>query len=117
MRMAIVAEVFLFIAEDGIRDRSVTEVQTCALLISSRRRHTRLVSDWSSDVCSSDLLPDGERHEKVTGDKSRQSHVPSLPEFDGARRPQRGIEIQRQAQAEEHAQTNLQLRVTQEAKI
>src|SRR5262249_59377855 len=24
---------------------------------SSRRRHTRLVSDWSSDVCSSDLLP------------------------------------------------------------
>src|SRR5438093_3788489 len=22
---------------------------------SSRRRHTRLVSDWSSDVCSSDL--------------------------------------------------------------
>src|SRR5262249_40999333 len=25
---------------------------------SSRRRHTRLVSDWSSDVCSSDLLVD-----------------------------------------------------------
>src|SRR5258706_5032474 len=24
---------------------------------SSRRRHTILVSDWSSDVCSSDLLP------------------------------------------------------------
>src|SRR5438046_8107801 len=23
----------------------------------SRRRHTKLVSDWSSDVCSSDLLP------------------------------------------------------------
>src|SRR5258706_6752802 len=42
-------------AEDGIRDWSVTGVQTCALPISSRRRHTRLVSDWSSDVCSSDL--------------------------------------------------------------
>src|SRR5437016_8361379 len=27
---------------------------------SSRRRHTRLVSDWSSDVCSSDLLIDVE---------------------------------------------------------
>src|SRR5262249_57147163 len=26
----------------------------CAF-VSSRRRHTRLVSDWSSDVCSSDL--------------------------------------------------------------
>src|SRR5258706_2926892 len=25
---------------------------------SSRRRHTRLVSDWSSDVCSSDLYLD-----------------------------------------------------------
>src|SRR5438093_7945114 len=25
---------------------------------SSRRRHTRLVSDWSSDVCSSDLERD-----------------------------------------------------------
>src|SRR5258706_2871503 len=46
---------FRFQAEDGIRDWSVTGVQTCALPISSRRRHTRLVSDWSSDVCSSDL--------------------------------------------------------------
>src|SRR5437016_9430853 len=26
---------------------------------SSRRRHTRLVSDWSSDVCSSDLTTAG----------------------------------------------------------
>src|SRR5438093_2849128 len=26
---------------------------------SSRRRHTRLVSDWSSDVCSSDLVDFG----------------------------------------------------------
>src|SRR5436853_3766735 len=26
---------------------------------SSRRRHTRCLSDWSSDVCSSDLLPGG----------------------------------------------------------
>src|ERR1035438_10649717 len=36
----------------------VTGVQTCALPIfffSSRRRHTRCLSDWSSDVCSSDL--------------------------------------------------------------
>src|SRR5690242_21503300 len=24
---------------------------------SSRRRHTRLTCDWSSDVCSSDLVP------------------------------------------------------------
>src|SRR5215467_6550332 len=25
---------------------------------SSRRRHTRLQGDWSSDVCSSDLIPE-----------------------------------------------------------
>src|SRR5262249_57302986 len=29
----------------------------CLFFFSSRRRHTRLVSDWSSDVCSSDLQP------------------------------------------------------------
>src|SRR5579864_2420708 len=28
---------------------------------SSRRRHTRLTCDWSSDVCSSDLLAAAER--------------------------------------------------------
>src|SRR5437588_3749900 len=35
----------------------------CAFFFSSRRRHTRSLCDWSSDVCSSDLrnatLPDG----------------------------------------------------------
>src|SRR5258706_3358196 len=46
---------FCFQAEDGIRYWSVTGVQTCVFFFSSRRRHTRLVSDWSSDVCSSDL--------------------------------------------------------------
>src|SRR5207253_7829182 len=29
--------------------------------ISSRRRHTRWPRDWSSDVCSSDLVRDGSR--------------------------------------------------------
>src|SRR5258707_4042006 len=47
--------VFFFQAEVGIRYIGVTGVQTCALLISSRRRHTRYWRDWSSDVCSSDL--------------------------------------------------------------
>src|SRR5437762_10215122 len=30
----------------------------CNFFFSSRRRHTRYIGDWSSDVCSSDL-PDG----------------------------------------------------------
>src|SRR3989440_2164770 len=47
---------FFFQAEDGIRDLIVTGVQTCAFFFSSRRRHTRSDRDWSSDVCSSDLL-------------------------------------------------------------
>src|SRR5256885_3563514 len=30
---------------------------TVLFFFSSRRRHTRLQGDWSSDVCSSDLVP------------------------------------------------------------
>src|SRR5207249_8463858 len=36
---AYVANFFFFQAEDGIRDRNVTGVQTCALPISGRRHH------------------------------------------------------------------------------
>src|SRR5260370_5937862 len=54
-RKMTLIDIFFFQAEDGIRDSSVTGVQTCALPISSRRRHTRFKCDWSSDVCSSDL--------------------------------------------------------------
>src|SRR5262249_57034202 len=39
-------------------DRLTLDVGYVHILLfffSSRRRHTRLVSDWSSDVCSSDL--------------------------------------------------------------
>src|SRR5438128_6207915 len=32
----------------------------CCFFFSSRRRHTRCYRDWSSDVCSSDLLGAGE---------------------------------------------------------
>src|SRR2546429_1948559 len=42
---------------------------------SSRRRHTRCSRDWSSDVCSSDLLPNGADavvpQENVTADGER----------------------------------------------
>src|SRR5262245_62217538 len=37
-------------------------VQFC-FFFSSRRRHTRCLSDWSSDVCSSDLRDDEEDHD------------------------------------------------------
>src|SRR5688500_3928271 len=32
-------------------------MSVCRWELSSRRRHTRLQGDWSSDVCSSDLYP------------------------------------------------------------
>src|SRR5256885_8999072 len=39
------------------RLRSVwSTIRWCCFFFSSRRRHTRLQGDWSSDVCSSDLI-------------------------------------------------------------
>src|SRR5260221_5186618 len=35
---------------------SVVTLDTFCFFFSSRRRHTRSLCDWSSDVCSSDLL-------------------------------------------------------------
>src|SRR5205807_7716279 len=37
----------------------LSEVDSDVFFFSSRRRHTRLQGDWSSDVCSSDLFEDG----------------------------------------------------------
>src|SRR5882724_3984172 len=38
----------------------VLYINSCFFFFSSRRRHTRCLSDWSSDVCSSDLKdPEG----------------------------------------------------------
>src|SRR6266542_3826942 len=70
---------------------------------SSRRRHTRCYRDWSSDVCSSDLLrlPGGsqaKRHfrvEKIPGDPTH-TRIKTLPEDDrrdGLRRMLGGAEF------------------------
>src|SRR5256885_3058639 len=37
--------------------RMPNEATHLFFFFSSRRRHTRLQGDWSSDVCSSDLMP------------------------------------------------------------
>src|SRR5256885_4999938 len=39
----------------GLRERPASEAHLILFFFSSRRRHTRLQGDWSSDVCSSDL--------------------------------------------------------------
>src|SRR3989337_1291980 len=38
----------------------MTSVWRALCFFSSRRRHTRCYRDWSSDVCSSDLMPSSE---------------------------------------------------------
>src|SRR5258705_9421012 len=43
-------------SEDGIGDAYVVRVRSFFFFFSSRRRHTRCLSDWNSDVCSSDLV-------------------------------------------------------------
>src|SRR2546421_7954609 len=43
-------------AEEGIGDLLCSGVYPCVFFFSSRRRHTRSDRDWSSDVCSSDLV-------------------------------------------------------------
>src|SRR5256885_10394568 len=39
----------------------------CMFFFSSRRRHTRLQGDWSSDVCSSDLVTILEKQNRLGG--------------------------------------------------
>src|SRR5437763_6914232 len=47
---------------------------SCFFFFSSRRRHTRYIGDWSSDVCSSDLLP------RNVADHEAQPFTPQIEE-------------------------------------
>src|SRR2546427_5400392 len=44
---------------------------------SSRRRHTRFDCDWSSDVCSSDLLDAARRYAQIAPAAPHAQHMPS----------------------------------------
>src|SRR2546430_7945609 len=46
---------------------------------SSRRRHTRFDCDWSSDVCSSDLVPGSEAHKTAFCRMLLDTHNPYKP--------------------------------------
>src|SRR5262249_57674560 len=58
-------------------------VGSCSdLCFSSRRRHTRLVSDWSSDVCSSDLrceFGQNDSQQRSYPDRTKQQADPPTP--------------------------------------
>src|SRR5205085_6608722 len=52
----------------GASRRRLRVVSSCvfhSFFFSSRRRHTRFDCDWSSDVCSSDLIPSAEVSERL----------------------------------------------------
>src|SRR5690625_7025855 len=52
---------------------------------SSRRRHTRWPRDWSSDVCSSDLIDaDVERAKRVAADLGTVAYASTEELLDGA---------------------------------
>src|SRR2546426_4923128 len=53
---------------------------------SSRRRHTRLQGDWSSDVCSSDLAADGGPHVGAGSGPGQPPHDESLDTLDNERK-------------------------------
>src|SRR5260370_13452924 len=55
-----------------------------SFFFSSRRRHTRFKCDWSSDVCSSDLIFASEGRSARRKNAASQQHVagPSLPPVD-----------------------------------
>src|SRR5438093_10674347 len=65
------------------------EIVPC-FFFSSRRRHTRLVSDWSSDVCSSDLL-----HRRLSRRDGSRIQPPAGFCARSADRPRRLLRLQR----------------------
>src|SRR5256885_3337225 len=72
----------------------VAGFETCDVLsfffFSSRRRHTRLQGDWSSDVCSSDLVD-----LFVTSDVSEKLKFLSEVVFEAGRDNSFGVDIER----------------------
>src|SRR5215212_9805467 len=64
-------------------------IQLVVFFISSRRRHTRCLRDWSSDVCSSDLTRRGNGGARE-GAAGRPAAGPA-----GARRPAASTEERR----------------------
>src|SRR5437868_15338715 len=69
-------------------------VFVCFFFFSSRRRHTRSKRDWSSDVCSSDLLLIGEGWVTASPSRVRRPHTmrPTETAVRGARqKPGHGL--------------------------
>src|SRR5437899_8739376 len=76
---------------DALERAAGRGARVCVLFVfffSSRRRHTRCLSDWSSDVCSSDLGADRDR-----ADRTRR-HAPPLIALGARVRRVRGMSLE-----------------------
>src|ERR1035441_10950038 len=60
----------------GFHRGAVGSIELVSFFFSSRRRHTRFLSDWSSDVCSSDLVT-----VKLPPLRDRLEDIPHLARF------------------------------------
>src|SRR5437762_14390317 len=63
----------------------------CFFFFSSRRRHTRYIGDWSSDVCSSDLDGDGDADRQEVH-RNAAAHRSGTEDADPVDRDQRSEE-------------------------
>src|SRR2546430_11633535 len=83
-----------------------------AFLFSSRRRHTRFDCDWSSDVCSSDLLINGGPGADIAPAYLRGNHEHTRRPFD----TRSGLERSEEHTSELQSQSNLVCRLLLEKK-
>src|SRR5256885_10171865 len=67
----------LLCADDEEDIRTILEL-ALAVFFSSRRRHTRLQGDWSSDVCSSDLQSEQSARPKHAPRPAERPHLPEV---------------------------------------
>src|SRR2546430_2792453 len=90
--------------------RTCLHRKSFVFFFSSRRRHTRFDCDWSSDVCSSDLLPGG-RRSTSTDDRCASPRAPSI-----ARRRKASSARSEEHTSELQSQSNLVCRLLLEKK-
>src|SRR5439155_9251589 len=72
---------------------ALSDIDAAGFFFSSRRRHTRWPRDWSSDVCSSDLVDEISNHLrfKISSTANSQSQPAGSTSTISSRRPENHI--------------------------